>query len=358
MIIKTLENKDLKKFIIFCKKNLPKSFNYQPEFLRYWFKDKNKWLVDLVVLNKKIISINLRIKSNALFNNKNHKIIWTSTAFTKLKDNKDANIGLILLNIHRENDIVASVSPNLFSYNLNDTLGYKIKKIALNRFIYVHNLDFLKIVIKNKRKLFNNKDVSQFHKKNKLFSVWTNKIPKDYDELWTEFSKRFKLCGNKNSEFLKKRYLKNPFQKYYLLKILNNKKRLIGFSVIRYQIQKNVKVARIVEFISSKKYEKCNWEEIIYQNSLNNASLSDFFVIGNNQNKNLKFTGFKKMSKNNKYYFIPNLMSPLNQRQWSQSFRISGKKIFKKEVNNLKKIWFTKGDGDRDLPTQYDNKKN
>ena len=72
----------------------------------------------------------------------------------------------------------------------------------------------------------------------------------------------------------------------------------------------------------------------------------------------MKSTGFKKMNKNNKYYFIPNLMSPLNPRQWSQSFRISGKKILKKRVKNLNKIWFTKGDGDRDLPTQYDIKKN
>jgi len=354
MLIKTLKDRDLGKFVTFCKKYLPTSFNYQIKFLKFWFKHKNEWLIDLVILNKKIISINLKIRNEGLLNNKNCRIIWTSTAFTKLRNNKDANIGILLLNIHRENDIVASISPNTLSYGLNNTLGYKIKNISLNRFVYIHNLEFLKIVIRNKKKLFNTKDISKSCKQKNIFSFWTNKLPTGYNKLWKKFAAKFKLCTNKNSEYLKRRYLQSPFQKYHLLKMYNNKKKLVGFSIIRYQVQKGVKIARIVEFVSAKKYEKDIWKEIVYQNSLNNAHISDFFVVGNDQNMNLKNVGFKKMTKSNKYYFIPNLMSPLSPRQWSQSFHIGGKKISQKKINSLKKIWFTKGDGDRDHPTIYD----
>lgn len=354
MIKKALEDRDLKKFTLFCRKNLPKSFNYNPKFLKFWFKYKNKWLIDLIKLNKEIISINLKIRNKGLFNGKNCQIIWTSTAFTKLKRKKDPNIGILLLNIHRENDIVASISPNKFSYDLNNTLGYKIKNISLNRFIYIHNLKFIEILIKDKKKLFSTKDISKISKKKNIFSFWTKSIPKGYNKLWKEFSSKFKLCVNKDSNYLRRRYLQSPFQKYHLLKIYNNRNKLVGFSIIRYQEQKNVKIARIIEFISTKKYEKDIWKEIIHQNSLNNASISDFFVVGNDQNINLSHIGFKMMNYKNKYFCIPNLMSPLNHRQWSQSFRLGGKKFSPKNINNLKKIWFTKGDGDRDHPTIYD----
>ena len=353
MEIKALEDQDLKKFSIFCRKNLPNSFIFDKKFLKFWFKYKNKWSIDLVKLNKEIISINLKIKNKGLLNGKKCQIVWTSTAFTKLKNKKDANIGILLLNIHRENDIVASISPNEFSYKLNSTLGYEIKNISLNRFIYLHNLKFIEIITKNKKSLFTPKDIYKSHKQEKILSFWTDSIPRGYNKLWKEFSSKFRLCVNKDSHYLRKRYLKSPFQKYHFLKMYD-KKKLIGFSVIRYQKQKNVKIARITEFVSTKKYEKKVWREIVYQNSLNKASISDFFVVGNDQNLNLNHAGFKMMKDKNKYFHIPNLMSPLNHRQWSKSFRIGGKKISKKNINNFKKVWFTKGDGDRDHPTRYD----
>ena len=116
-------------------------------------------------------------------------------------------------------------------------------------------------------------------------------------------------------------------------------------------------MARIIEFVSAKKYEKEVWKEILFQNSMKNSSFSDFFVVGNDQNKNLNSIGFKKMNNKNKYFFLPNLMSPINHRQWSESFRIGGKKTTLKNINKLKNIWFTKGDGDRDHPTRYDIEK-
>ena len=278
-------------------------------------------------------------------------------SFYKIKKKKDVNIGLLLLGIHKENDVVASISPNEFSNELNNVLGYKIKNISLNRFIYLHDLKFIKIIIKNKKKLFTSKDLGKSHKQKNISSFWTNSVPKGYNKLWKKFSSKFNICVNKNAPYLRERYCKSPFQKYHFLKMYD-KKKLIGFSVIRYQKQHNVKIARIIEFISLKKYEKSIWKEIVYQNSLNKTSISDFFVVGNDQNMNLNHAGFKMMRDNNKYFHIPNLMSPLNHRQWSRSFRIGGKKISQKNINKFQKIWFTKGDGDRDHPTRYDVNKN
>ena len=62
------------------------------------------------------------------------------------------------------------------------------------------------------------------------------------------------------------------------------------------------------------------------------------------------------MTKNNIYSKIPNLLSPIEYRHWSPLFYIGGKEINKKLFLNYKNIWFTKGDGDRDFPTQHDLK--
>ena len=120
------------------------------------------------------------------------------------------------------------------------------------------------------------------------------------------------------------------------------------------QIVKKIKYARIVEFVSIKGYEEHVWKKILIQCELKNVSITDFFVVGKNQNKNLLNIGFKIMKKNNKYYNIPNLLSPLDYRQWSEDFHIGGTILKKNNYKNFNQIWFTKGDGDRDHPTRYD----
>ena len=149
MLIRKLENKDLKNFISFCKKNLPESFIYDEKFLKYWFKDKNNdWLIDIVCNKNKIYSINIKIENEAIFNKKKYNFIWTSTSYTTHKNKKDPNIGLILVNIHKNTDIVGSVSPNKYSYLLNENLGRKIKNIKLQRFIFLHDKNFKNIINK------------------------------------------------------------------------------------------------------------------------------------------------------------------------------------------------------------------
>ena len=54
MTISELTNSGLIDFISFCKKNLPKSFIYELNFLKYWFKDKkHNWSIDIVKNKKK-----------------------------------------------------------------------------------------------------------------------------------------------------------------------------------------------------------------------------------------------------------------------------------------------------------------
>ncbi len=230
MLIKKLENNDLKNFISFCKENLPNSFVYNKKFLDYWFRDKNyKWLIDVVYNKKKICSINIKIENQAILNKKIYNFYWTSTAFTICKNKKDPNIGLILIDIHKNSDIVGSICPNKYSYSLNESLGRKINNIKLQRYIFLHNKKFLKIIKKDKKIEFKNLSYKRINRYKNTNSSWVSNIPTGYNNLWKNFSSRFNLCINKNDKFIKKRYLNNKFQDYKFLKVNNFQKRISRF---------------------------------------------------------------------------------------------------------------------------------
>ncbi len=79
---------------------------------------------------------------------------------------------------------------------------------------------------------------------------------------------------------------------------------------------------------------------------------TDFIVVGNNQDKHLLKAEFQLTSKKNKFEEIPNLLSPIDYRQWSYTFHLGGYISRKTQCwKNNNKVWFTKGDGDRDWPT-------
>ena len=191
MEIKRLEDKNFKNLLEFCKIYMPNSFVYDENFLKYWFLDKhNNWLIDIVIRKNKIISANFKIENIALLNRKKCNFIWTSTALTSLQNKKDPNMGLILFNIHRSADVVGAISPNKNSIKLNSNLGIKIKNINLQRYIFLHDHNFIKILKVDKKKLFKNKKIISLKKNNKIKSSWVSVIPKDYNNLWKKFSNK------------------------------------------------------------------------------------------------------------------------------------------------------------------------
>ena len=72
--------------------------------------------------------------------------------------------------------------------------------------------------------------------------------------------------------------------------------------------------------------------------------------------KFLKSSGFILINKKLNLV-VPNLLSPIENRDWSYTFHIGGylSDLIKKKYKN--QIWFTKGDGDRDWPTPFDLKR-
>ncbi len=359
MYIEKLKDNDWKSFEIFVKKNLVKSFISKKIFNSFWFKQNNNWNIEIAKNDKgQIIAINMIIKTLCKFKNKKKIFVWTSTAFANCEARKSGIFALMIIKIHRSYPIIGALCGNRNSLPINKKLGDDLNGLKLRRFIFIHNKKILKILKKKTHKEIRKLRFKKIKKNEpELFTEWTNYVPKDIDKLWKNFSSQFDLCINKDYQFLKNRYEQSPYQKYNFIVIRNNKNFLIGLGVVRPQKTKAGNCIRIVEFMSLKGYEYIVWNSIILQCEKRKGIFSDFMVVGESQDKYLLKLGFKLANKNKLFKQIPNLLSPLEFRDWSYSFHVGGKLLNKiRTIKSKKKIWFTKGDGDRDWPTPSDIK--
>lgn len=360
MKIVQMKDSDWDDFEKFISKNFSNLTIKDPKFYKHWFRKKNgRWSIQLLKRNDNSIAlVNMLIETKAIFFDKIVKFVWTSAAFAERDARKAGFFGIIMFNLHRSLPLIGSTCANNFSLPINKSLGFDIQNLKLRRFVYIHNIKCLNIIKKVKRSLV--KKQLKFVKLNNSKHIITKKIkkfPKDTNKLWEAFSKNFVCCINKNYKYLNNRYLKSPHQDYKILSFRNNKK-LVGIAVIRFQKTSKGICARIVEFMALKNYEKEIWNKILVNCENNKCIFTDFFVMGTNQDKYLIKTGFKLVTNKNHLDNIPNLLSPIDYRQWSNTFHLGGILVKKrKDWRNKKLIWFTKGDGDRDFPTRNDLRK-
>ena len=87
-----------------------------------------------------------------------------------------------------------------------------------------------------------------------------------------------------------------------------------------------------------------------------NPLFIDFIVFGTKEDRFLKLSGFVLIKEKLKE-IVPNLLSPIENRDWSYSFHIGGYLSNLIGKKHKTKVWFTKGDGDRDWPTPYEIKR-
>ena len=258
-----MKDKDWKFFLKFSKENYINSFVRNKKFNNFWFKIKNQWTIYVVKVKNSFGFINMFLVFEALYKGKPIKLCWTSTAIINNKLNIAGKFGLTMISLIKLFPVVIMSCGNKKSIPINKTLGYEIKNLKFRRFIFVDNIDCLKLVKfkyrKKIKKLIIKTNSINFDKKFK--KKLTESPPKDLDKLWNKFSKNFDLCILKNLKYFKKRYENAPFQKYYFLQFRDKKSFLIGISVLRFHKTEFGNCTRIVDFMSFDipGEEKCFW---------------------------------------------------------------------------------------------------
>ena len=351
-----MQDKDWNYFENFIKKNLVSSFIINKEFNKFWFKGK-KWTIFIKKIKNKVSMINMFIIYNAKFFKKRIKLCWTSTGISNQNTKTLGVFGLSMFHLTKIFPIVIMACGNKKSLPINKSLGKSLGDLKLRRFIYSNNLNCKKLIKNNKKKIFFSKIFSKKKIQNNfsLTQKLENKTPKDLNILWNKFSSNISLSIIKNYKYYKWRYEYAPYQKYYFLTFREKKRNnLIGISVIKFQKTKFGICSRIVDFMSySPNSSKKIWQGTIVECLKKNSLFVDFIVYGTKEDKSLKSSGFILINDELKE-IIPNLLSPIENRDWTYSFHIGGylSSLIKKTYKS--KIWFTKGDGDRDWPTPFE----
>jgi len=355
MINSRFPKKKINSLLHFLRKNIKKSILTNNSFLNKWFLNKSKINVYTFLIKNKITAVNFYILNKCIYNKKKYNFLWSSALYSNKEGQEKAAAVALLSKMHNEHPIVGCICPNKNSLKFNKFFGREILGLKLKRFIFFYNKVALTKILKKKI------DLNFFIKKNKFFerkqflSKWTKHIPQDYNKLWTSFSKKFDLIVVKDLKYIRNRYYYSFLLKYRFLEI-RKKKELVGFVILRVQKVKKNNYIRVVDFFSKSGYEKFIWSILINKCIEFSPGFIDFFCVGTSQNYALKKNNFFDTSAYPELINVPNLLSPISYRQWSDYFHIGGFLKNKIKLIDSSKVLFTKGDGDRDWPTLRDLK--
>ncbi len=325
-------------------------------FNKYWFNasDSDEWNVFLVEDDSSIMrGIMMVIEAPVLLFGDSCNIGWISTGFVDgFHSNSNSTFGAQLyLTIYRKYDLVGALSGNDNSLPINTFLGNSVLGLSMVRHLFINCEDVLKICSKGRTFTLNDKS-RLLHRENYELHKISN-IPSDYMDLWGSVKTNFDFIINKTSDYLKWRYVDSPFLNYDILEFRKGKK-LIALIITRIQSTRVGRALRVLDIIVEKKHANNIVKEIGKFASDNNYIFVDFFVIGSYFNKSFKDAGFYNSDDDDVTNNVPNLLSPIECRQWSNSFHVGGLMMNDINWSSPERILFTKGDGDRDWPTSHD----
>jgi hypothetical protein len=357
MEIRQLTDKDWPALYHFLKDNA-KGHCSDRSFNEYWFKTsryKGWSCMVLEGLDKKLRGIMMFIVVPVWFNGRQQNMAWISTSAVDLSAQKQGAGAMLYLWGYRTFSILGGLAGNENSTPINDILGQKSEDIYMRRYLYLHSSEVCNLCLSKNKEYIRSMALSwKKTLEGGLIARLIANIPKDYNAIWLKFRENFIFTTNRDREYLRWRYQFSPHIKYQFLEMRVDTD-LKGFAVIRKQETPYGNIVRVMELISLADYENDTWEAIVSYSENINALFTDFHVIGSFYNKSLQYTGFLESTKKNGLDAFPNLFSPLSHRQWSKTCHFGGNLLKKnKSWLNVDKIYFTKGDSDRDFPTNYE----
>lgn len=168
--------------------------------------------------------------------------------------------------------------------------------------------------------------------------------PAILEKAWLSARSRYRVTVERSYDYLKRRFIDNPFIKYTIFSCFKNDS-VCGYVVGRTESDQGFKIARIIDFIALPESEASlinifvNWAEE------NSCDAVDFLFSGQLYRSVLRDAGFFNISGTD-FENFPILFSP-----------ISHKKTYINIASNLdfplEECYFNKADGDQDRPNPH-----
>jgi len=356
MRIRKFTDADFPAFVPFSETYLGPSHLTDEGFNKHWFRkiDGSGWnALVLEDANGDLVGACMLIVVSAKIGDKQTELAWISS--TAIKDALiDSGAGAkFYVNIYRRFPLVGAMSGNEYSVPINAFMGNEIPNTSMRRFMSIHNEDAFGLCRPDTRATVTLHPI-QKGSRTGLQTGLVDTIPEDYDALWSAFRETVYCCIEKDRAFLRWRYQTAPFIKYRFIEMRRDR-RLVALAVLRLQETPMGNAGRILDFISDDHDEAACWSALAAEASEAGAIFSDFHIIGSRHDAALGQAGYSEAKKESGLNAIPNLLSPVDHREWTNTFHMGGK-LAKADTawRAADKVYFTKGDSDRDWPTAYD----
>lgn len=366
MKIRPITDADWPAFASFAAENFGASHTNNRAFNDHWFRRSgiapdtdrklNGWTGLMVEgSDGAFVGAMMMIVVKAWFAGEAVPMAWISTGVVN-EDGRALGAGAgLYMWIYRNFPLVGGLSGNAFSMPINNLLGQDIPGLTMRRFIYVHGANAVNLCLPESQAEFN---AVHFDATNEtgssIQSRWSTAVPDGHKDVWAAFRDTVVCTTNRSPEHLQWRFADEPYLDYRFLD-LHDGNRSRGLAVVRFQTTPAGLVCRIVDFMADPVFATDCWRQVATACADAGALFSDFQVIGTNQNEALQKAGYLSPDDVPALGALPNLLSPVDHRKWTNSFHMGGSVAKKNQSwRSPDAVYFTKADSDRDWSTPYD----
>jgi len=356
MHIRPFTDDDWPQFVCFAEVYFGQSHPTDRHFNEYWFKHCRfpGWAAQVLEdENGRLAGVQMEIVAPAKFGNQSLDMYWLSnTAVTEEVQSKGGG-ALLLLWAHKKFPLIAVTSTNDISGPLQDKLAVSVDGLKMRRFIKLLDRRVLDLCPDGQTAPLNAllRTDEEVLAKGIDLSLRQD-VPDDYDQLWGRFREAIYCTTERWRPYMEWRY-SAPYINYAFIEIRENGT-LRGLAALRLEPTPIGPAGRILDFVADEEFASEVWKAAALTARQQGALFVDFMVIGSCQDVHLANGDYLAANEVAELEAIPHLLSPVEQRRWTNTFHMSGH-LAKSDTawRKPEAVYFTKGDGDRDWPTTY-----
>ena len=323
-----------------------KHFNWL--FNNYLNKSKKNYTAYIALIDNKIVGFYAWIPVKYQFFG---KITKCNYQMNLMIDNNYRNLGIGYYLLKKVENIKSEIAISLNIGSEGERLISRMNWIIkdLQRYIHILNIQNLNAYLKKKiifKKLnYKFSNIKKFHSKINYKFVKLKRTNNKLDYFIKKVNKKYPITTFRDSKYVQWRWFDHPYINYHVFCTSFNNE-YVSLSVLRIENDKNLKIGRIVDFLSLKESEYFTISKIIDFFYKKNCDLIDYFSSTNYHKDSFIKSGFLN-EKNIKNNFIPLVFNPPDNRK-KLNFTF---KVFNNELSNnnvLKNIYVNKSDADGD----------
>lgn len=356
--LRAMEDGDWPALSAFARTHFGPSHLSERDFNEHWFGPvrHGRWIARVLQADDgRIAGFMLSILVQAKFGDTTAPLAWISNAAVEPEAKQKGAGAQFYLWIYKSFPLVGAMSGNEESLPINSVLGLDIPNTQMKRFIALHSRRTAELCLPEFRHRVLAHSFETGAECDSICSGrWVTGIPEDYDALWQSARERVFCTTERDRGHMAWRYEKAPYVEYKFLEVRFGSA-LKALAVVRVQETPAGRVARIVDFVSTAEADRQAWLMVAYHTRRMGAVLTDFMVLGTIYDSALERAGWQLADENTGLDAIPHLLSPVEHRQWTNTFHLGG--ALARSTSDWRQasaVYFTKGDSDRDWPTTYD----